>query len=236
MTVAQKFRCTVAAITDHGDHVYTVELHPERPVPRFRPGQFLHLALDPYDPSGFWPESRAFSIASVPTQRDQLQISYSVRGRFTARMEQELQVGHGVWVKLPYGDFTVTAEGPVALVAGGTGITAFTAFLAGLKPVFPHPILLAYGVRRRELLLYRDLVEQQRTTVPQLRVVYFVEQGALDGEMAGWLEVAALWPILPDPLATTWYLSGPPAMLQAVRGRLLAQGITTDQIRIDAWE
>jgi len=85
MGMPQKIRCQVADIIDHGEHVYTVDLLPERPVPRFQPGQFLHLALDPYDPSGFWPESRVFSIASSPSRRERLRISYSVKGRFTPR-------------------------------------------------------------------------------------------------------------------------------------------------------
>jgi len=49
MATPQKLRCLVNKITDHGDHVYTVDLAPERPVPRFKPGQFLHLTLDDYD-------------------------------------------------------------------------------------------------------------------------------------------------------------------------------------------
>jgi len=64
MATPQKLRCRIQKITDHGDHVYTADLSPERPLPRFKPGQFLHLTLDDYDPSGFWPESRVFSIAS----------------------------------------------------------------------------------------------------------------------------------------------------------------------------
>jgi NAD(P)H-flavin reductase len=105
MPVVQKLRCQIEKIVDYGDHVYTVELRPERPARKFLPGQFLHLALDEYDPSGFWPESRVFSIASSPGQRERLRISYSVRGRFTARMEKEMRQGRWVWVKLPYGEF-----------------------------------------------------------------------------------------------------------------------------------
>jgi hypothetical protein len=93
MSMARKIRCAVERITDHGDRVYTVELTPETPVPAFRPGQFLHLALDAYDPSGFWPESRVFSIASAPSQRRALRIAYSVKGAYTIRMEQELRAG-----------------------------------------------------------------------------------------------------------------------------------------------
>src|SRR3954451_21559102 len=105
MAVAQKLGCVIEGIVDHGAHVYTLALRPERPAPRFRPGQFLHLALDPYDPTGFWPESRVFSIASAPHERDRLRITYAVHGRFTGRMESEAIEGRRVWVKLPYGDF-----------------------------------------------------------------------------------------------------------------------------------
>jgi len=37
--------------------------------------------------------NNTFFIASSPTQRNDLRISYSVRGRYTARMENELQEG-----------------------------------------------------------------------------------------------------------------------------------------------
>ena len=78
--MTQKLACRVERIVAHGERVYTVALRPERPAPRFRAGQFLHLALDPYDPSRFWPESRVFSIASSPSQRDLLASSCPMCG------------------------------------------------------------------------------------------------------------------------------------------------------------
>ena len=97
-------------VTDHGERVYTVELEPRLPVPQFKPGQFLHLAIDPYDGAGFWPESRVFSIASSPRERDRLTITYAVKGAFTTRMERELVPGASVWVKLPYGEFVIDPD------------------------------------------------------------------------------------------------------------------------------
>ena len=175
MATPQKLRCLINKITAHGDHVYTVDLAPEWPLPRFKPGQFLHLALDSYDPSGFWPESRVFSIASSPAQRNDLRISYSVRGRYTSRMENELHEGRMVWVKLPYGDFVIRDLGNVALLAGGTGITAFTAFLENLMPEHPSKVYLIYGARNRNLLIYRDMIENQVNLIPKLKTFYFIE-------------------------------------------------------------
>ena len=243
MATAQKLRCQVVRIVDHGELVYTVELHPERPAPRFRPGQFLHLALDEYDPSGFWPESRVFSIASAPSQRDLLRISYSVRGRFTTRMAQELAEGGWVWVKLPYGEFVIEDGSDIVLFAGGTGITAFAAFLDGLTPAFRHATYVAYGARSADLLIYRSLVEARADLIPGLRAFYFVERGepssVRDGqsfEMVGRLSVEAIWPHLAAPKQATYYLAGPPVMLKTLTASLQDHGIAADAIRIDAWE
>lgn len=241
MAVVQKIACRVERIIRHGEQVYTVELEPERRVPNFKPGQFLHLALDAYDPGSFWPESRVFSIASAPTQREYLRITYSVRGRFTARMEQELSEGKSVWVKLPYGEFVVQGASDVVLFAGGTGITAFTAFLEGLTPEFPHRIHLAYGARNANLLVYRDLIQQRAQLVSQLGPVYFVEQdidgeSAVRSEIVGRLSVAAMWQLIENPLAATYYISGPPLMLKTITRDLNDRGIRADAILTDAWE
>jgi NAD(P)H-flavin reductase len=236
----QKLRCQVEAIIDHGDHVYTVDLIPEKKVPQFRPGQFLHLALDEYDPSGFWPESRVFSIANSPARRDFLRISYSVRGRFTTRMERELHLNQWVWVKLPYGDFVIDGSKDVVLLAGGTGITAFTAFLDGLTSSFPHNVYLIYGARNRNLLIYLDLLQQRVQTAPQLHVFYFVEhsndEDSVLNEILGCLSVTPLWSNIENPLEAQYYLSGPPAMLKVISRELIERSISKESIKIDAWE
>ena len=240
MAVVQKFRCRVDKIIDFGEHVYQVHLRPERPLPRFRPGQFFHLALDSYDPSGFWPESRVFSIASTPEEKEHLSIAYSVRGRFTARMERELSEGRWVWVKLPYGEFVIDGDRDVVLFAGGTGITAFTAFLEGLTPNFPHHVYLLYGARNRNLLIYMDLLQQRVQEVTQLNVFYFVERmvdiDPVLNESIGYLSVEPIWSKIGNPLEAHYYLSGPPAMLKFISLELVERGIPKESIKMDAWE
>jgi ferredoxin-NADP reductase len=242
--MAQKLDCVVKRIVAHGERVYTLALRPDRLVPRFRAGQFLHLALDPYDPSGFWPESRVFSIASPPAERDTVRITYAVHGRFTARMEMELVEGRQVWIKLPYGDFVVDSRADVVLFAGGTGITAFTAFLEGLAAqtrTGHQSVTLAYGARTSSLLIYRDVVERCAERLPSLDVSYFVEHDApaLDGPVRstrGRVSVEALWPRLARPFDMTYYISGPPPMLRTIGGDLRARNIAAEAIHIDAWE
>ena len=251
MATPQKLRCRVNKITDNGDHVYNVDLAPERPLPRFKPGQFLHLTLDDYDSSGFWPESRVFSIASSPTQRNDLRISYSVRGRYTARMENELHEGRMVWVKLPYGDFVIRDAKNVALLAGGTGITAFAAFLENLMPEHPSKVYVVYGARNRNLLIYRDMIANQVSRITKLKTFYFIEnvqsetitqqtQGTQQTQQThiipGCLSLEAIWNQLENPREATYYIAGPPAMIRALTGNLLKKGVTPEMIKVDAWE
>ena len=230
MPVVRRIPCVVRDITDHGERVYTVQLEPSIPVPQFKPGQFLHLALDPFDGQGFWPESRIFSIANSPHERDHLTITYAVKGPFSTRMERELAPGATVWVKLPYGEFVIDPTRDAVLFAGGTGMTAFTAFLESLTADQQARVLLFYGARTPNLFVYGPLVEERVGAVPSLSACLIPEatQGRLRAD-AAWPAAATLH----DPL---FYLSGPPQMLGALTEQLLALHIPAKDIRIDAWE
>jgi ferredoxin-NADP reductase len=230
VSVVRKIRCIVLRVSDHGERVYSVELAPTLPVPPFKPGQFLHLALDANEPGAFWPESRVFSIASAPAERDRLLITYAVKGAFTTRMERELVPGADVWVKLPYGEFVVDGNRDAVLFAGGTGVTAFTAFLQSLIPDRGPRVVLLYGARKRGLFVYGDLAEARAREVRSLRCSLVCE------ETDGRLEVDAAWPVIEGLRSPVFYLSGPPPMLTALRGQLRGRGVPTDDVRIDAWE
>jgi len=230
VAVVRRIACDVLSVIDHGEHVYTVEMRPLAPVPRFRPGQFLHLALDRYEPGGFWPESRVFSIASSPAELDRLSITYAVKGTFTGRMERELAVGGNAWIKLPYGEFVVDPAADAVLFAGGTGITAFTAFLGSLGPERSSRVLLCYGARTRSLLIYADLAEACARRAADLEARLFAE------DRDGRLSVDAAWSAVERLVAPVFYLSGPPEMLTALTEQLRERGVATDRIRTDAWE
>ncbi len=230
MAVVRRIACTVARVTDHGERVYSVELSPSIPVPRFRPGQFLHLALDDPDRDGFWPESRVFSIASSPDERERLAITYAVKGSFTTRMERELAPGARAWVKLPYGEFFIDPGRDAVLFAGGTGMTAFTAFLGSLAPDHEHRVQLYYGARTADLFVFADLVRESADRVPVLSAAL------IDEETAGRLSVDRAWPAISALDRPLFYLSGPPPMLTALRGQLTDRGVASEDIRTDAWE
>ena len=138
--------------------------------------------------------------------------------------------GGEVWVKLPYGEFVIDTERDAVLFAGGTGVTAFTAFLRSLTPEHGHRTFLFYGARTQDLFVYGPLAEACAHAVPELTVCLVCEatQGRL-GVDAAWPAIATM----DDPL---FYLSGPPQMLTALTAQLGERGIAPEVIRTDAWD
>jgi Na+-transporting NADH:ubiquinone oxidoreductase subunit F len=151
-------------------------------------------------------------------------------------MESELQVDRQFWVKMPYGEFTISPERDVCLLAGGTGITAFTAFLSGLQADYTHNVYLFYGARRADLLIYRPLVESAAAKYSKLHPYFLAEEGEPHGFISGRISVEHIWQNLPNPGEMVYYLSGPPIMLKTLSAALTERCIPSTQILTDAWE
>lgn len=238
-----KLKCTISSIINHDDTVSTVTLKPARRAPNFQPGQFLHLALDEFDPTcGFWPESRVFSIASEPGD-SAITIAYAVKGVFTKRMREELTVNKEVWIRLPFGHFNLTAssDAETILIAGGTGITPFIAFLLyEMHQTSGAALKLFYGVRRPELFLFTDILTQAVSKISGFHYLAFCETDCPDnGDFAvlpGNISLEKIWQAIANPLHATYYLSGPAAMISALKQGLLERGVNPEKIRIDEWE
>ena len=141
-----------------------------------------------------------------------------------------------MWVKLPYGEFTVNPGTNVCLLAGGTGVTAFTAFLSNLAEDYPNVIYIFYGARRADLLIYRSLVEAAAERCSKLHPYYQVETGRISGFLGGQINLDEVWKAIADPQQVTYYLSGPPIMLKTLSVGLAERNLPVSQILMDAWE
>ena len=143
-------------------------------------------------------------------------------------MEREIEEGGSVWVKLPYGEFVVDNAAPTVLFAGGTGITAFSAFIEALGPTTDQDVYLFYGARTFYLLVYGEVAAQLSRAVDRFHPVFYIESGEGDPMLrfndwpvkVGRLSVDDAWLFLPNPLAMNYYLSGPPRMIAALSNDL----------------
>jgi ferredoxin-NADP reductase len=240
-----RFQATVEQLIRHTPDVITLHLQATRRLPRFIPGQFVHLTVDEFDPASFWPESRVFSVANAVADRRSVKLTISRQGDYTGRIVDGLKTGDLIWGKGPYGQFVLDGSHDyyrAVLIAGGTGITPFGAFMdaaltAGNLPV--KAAILYYGAQTEELLLYREMADECAKKVPGFQVQYFSEakpQNPNPDIQQGRLDIAAILAEQSDISQTAFFLSGPKPMIDAFQGYLQSQGLASEQILIDAWE
>ncbi len=239
-----KVTAKVVEIVEHAGDLRSFVLTPSRKIPLFAPGQFLHLALDPFETGTHWPDSRVFSIASSPVERERLRITISRQGQFTSRMFDELHLGSQVWLKLPYGSFCPNPDlpGRTVLLAGGSGVTPFISFIEwAVAHRQTAAIDLHYGARSSDLLIYRGVIEHCiERGLGDLRVRYYLEQNNHQQEPAAGLVLGRLsaeqaWNWLDMPEAARFYLSGPKAMIDSFRRRFIELGASESAVLSDDW-
>lgn len=229
MSIVKKYPAKVVTIHNTIDGVYTLELESLGKPFRYDPGQFLHFALDEYDPAGQWPDSRCFSMQSSPDE-ELIKITYAVKGRFTTRMQQELKPGSVVTLKLPYGDLFTQPHNKenTVFIAGGTGITPFLSlFNHSSFARYANPILYA-GFRNRDVNLYETELEISQKINPQFKYtqVYEIEEGILN-----------ISKILEDSNRNaSFFISGPPTMIKSLKNTMNNKGFKANQVLTDDWE
>jgi len=227
--LVKKVLTEVVGLHNPVDKLFVLELKSKEKPFKFLPGQFLHLALDPYDPSKGWPESRCFSIQAL-NGPDRIVLSFSVKGQFTERMASEITVGKNIWVKLPYGSLfqDMSAESRCIFIAGGTGITPFLSLFSDKSfESYKTPKLYA-GFRNKSFNLYYEYLDQAT------RINQTFEYEVIYEDLVGKLDISKIF--TEQGREVLYFLSGPPQMIKYFRVFLENSGTDSKNIRTDDWE
>lgn len=229
MPVVKKYLCEVVSVLNPAENIYTVEFKSDGQRFRYLPGQFLHLALDPFDASEAWPESRCFSIQTNQSEGT-LKITYSVKGNFTHRMAENLKPGVLAWLKLPYGELFTNEhdKNQTVFIAGGTGITPFLSlFTSPLFQEYSNPKIYA-GFRSVHFDIYGQELKAAGQINPTIEVVKFFEDsdGAINIEKI----------FRQNGTGSTYFISGPPAMIKSFSSYLKQNGVAENKVATDDWE
>lgn len=221
----KKYRSRVVSINNPFREIYTLEFESLNGKYKYRPGQFLHLALDSdYDGSGQWPESRCFSMQSNPLD-DNIRISYSVKGKFTRNMVNLIKVGTELWLKLPYGDLFTQEHNKVntVFIAGGTGITPFLS-------LFSHDSFQEYidpkiylGFRSEAFNIYKEDLDILKSH--ELKIYY--------EDVEGFLNINSIFD--DNSADNDYFISGPPEMIKKFKNTLIIKGVSQNRILTDEW-
>ncbi|MBN9216708.1 MAG: RnfABCDGE type electron transport complex subunit D [Mesorhizobium sp.] len=201
----------------------------------FEAGQYLEwtLGLERSDNRG---NRRYFTVASAPTEQSiRLGVKFYPRSSAFKMALGAMKPGSTIHASQLAGDFTLPTdpETKIAFLAGGIGITPFRSMLQYLVDIHEkRPIVLLYGVETQQGIAYRDVLHTAKRELG-VRTVFAVANGAERGQYSGYIDARLVRLAIPDYLERTFYISGPQAMVKALRGKLLAMGVSRSRIKVD---
>ena len=225
----KKYLSEIIEINNPAENIYTVTFKRLNRGYKYKPGQFLHLAIDEYDGIGQWPESRCFSMHSSPDE-ELLKITYSVKGQFTNRMAEELHPKRQVWLKMPYGDLFQQQHKKenTVFIAGGTGITPYLSLFASSQFAEYKTPKLYFGVRNNSFNIYEEELKKAKEINKGLEIYKKIE------EKDGMLNIQNI--LESEGKNSDYFISGPPLMISNFKNYLIDNIIPEQNIKTDDWE
>lgn len=199
----------------------------------FKAGQYLQVLLDGHEP-------RSFSMANTPRASDAAQLHVRVLpgGLFGSKLLPTLQPGHEVEVELPFGDFHLReGDGPVLLVAGGTGFAPIQAILEEALPKQRgRSFTLYWGARQVDGLYAIEQVRKWEQKHPHFRFVGLVSDGEAPAPLRTGLVHEAVLADHPTLEGHEVYACGAPALVAAARASFVAaKGLPPARFYSDAF-
>lgn len=218
----------------------TAAFYFEKPAAfEFEAGQFANFTLldaaSP-DPQG---NTRTFSIASAPHE-NHLMVAMRMRPTGFKTALASLPLNSEILLQGPFGSLTLPRNGtrPVALLAGGIGVTPFRSLVwKAAEALSPRRVLLFYSVRVPEEAPFLDeLREMERfngryklvcsiTRPEKTKTQWHGETGRVS------IELLSKW--IPDLKVPLYFVAGPAGMVTSVRRMLVDAGISEEDIRAE---
>jgi ferredoxin-NADP reductase len=124
-------------------------------------------------------------------------------------------------------------EARIAFIAGGIGITPFRSMLQCLIDKGEvRPIVVLYANERAGDICYREVLAAAERRLG-IRTEFVVARDPGPRHRAGYIDAGLIHTSVPDFAERIFFVSGPQAMVQAVRRELLRLGVHRSKIRVD---
>lgn len=252
----REFRVVQRSLEDAARSQCSFYLQPldGRPLPAFRPGQFLTFSLDVAGGTeSARTLTRCYSLSDAP---DPAHYRVTIKrvpaphehpeippGLSSNHFHDHVRVGDNLRVKAPSGHFHIDPDAsvPVVLIGGGIGITPMMSMLrwcvANQSQRLVH---FYYGLRNSDEHAFKAQLEELAASHPALRlhVVYSRPTSAdlvgRDYRHAGHVDVELLRRTLPHG-RHQFYVCGPPAMMQTLVPALAEWGVPVADIHYEAF-
>jgi glycine betaine catabolism B len=195
----------------------------------FLPGQFIFISIGRGTPS----LTKHLSLSGSPSDPF-LEVTKGSTGHPFAEALRALSPGDEVLIRGPLGSFTFRGEfGSVAFIAGGIGITSLWSMIRNATDMlYDTDITLLYSVKSEPEILFREMMpEIAEANLHLSMVITLTEPGAGWIGHTGRISRGMIEEEIPDWRTRVFYISGPPAMVDAIRTILREMGLPEDQAR-----
>jgi ferredoxin-NADP reductase len=202
--------------------------------PGHRAGQHLDIRLTAED--GYTAE-RSYSIAAAPGEPVALTVERLDDGEVSPYLTGELRAGDELEVRGPIGGYFVwdaaAGDGPLLLVAGGSGIVPLRAILRHRqRSGATTAARLLYSARSQAELIYRAELDGYRDVPATYTLTREQPPGwaGRTGRIGQALLAEVAWPAAQDPLA---FVCGPTPFVEAVAGWLVGLGYPPGRVKTE---
>jgi ferredoxin-NADP reductase len=205
----------------------------------FRPGQYVQITQGTPPHQDAKGNTRSFSIASSPND-PVLLIATRLTGSAFKRSLAEIPLGTRLDVQGPMGSFVLPQDAtrPLALVAGGIGITPFRSMIKMVtEQQLLHRLTLIYSNRTPRDAPFLEELATWETENPNFRLV--ATMTALESSSTTWqgrrgyVDGRMIREVLGNPEPFLFYVAGPERMVAGVAQALTEAGASQDMVRTE---
>ena len=182
--------------------------------------------------------SRPYSISSSPAQRGYIEITVEEvpDGFVSSYLVRDAKVGDRFVANGPSGYFH---DNPVfhrkskVFLAGGSGVTPFVSMIEEtIEKNLDRKLVLFYGTRTVERALYHEKLLKLSESYPDVfRYIPVLSDEEKEGYEKGFITAELIGKYVENPMDYTYYLCGPPVMLEFCIGELDKLGIPRRMVR-----
>lgn len=241
---AKKFKATVEKIKNVTYDIKEITLKLIEPQAiDFKAGQYIQLSIPPYDKINQVTQ-RAYSISSVPSQKDKIELLIRLvpGGAATTYVHNYMKENEIVEFTGPFGEFYARdTDAMMICVAGGSGMAPLKSIIFDLyeKHINNREIWYFFGARSLKDLFYVDLFQELEKKWSNFHFIPALSNPLVEDNWTG--EKGLITEVLDKYLkqiidrskAKEGYLCGSPGMINACVQVMKDNGIPQEKIYYD---
>ncbi len=196
----------------------------------YKPGQYAMMELETGDDE----DIRSLSIASSPTENFLL-FSTKISNSSFKQKFNSLKVGDKIKIKGPMGIFVLNeSTRDIVFLGGGIGITPFRNMIkyATDKKLLIKMTLL-YSNRTPEEICYKNEWDLWQEQNPNLKVINTITGDPTWNGRKGRIDEQMIKEFYDDLNSTSFYICGPPAMVDGLSQLLKSMNVPQSNIKIE---